>query len=485
MEFFNLELERKFLKCMFFDKELFIQSMNRGTLPVKVFSDKSYRLIFQFIQEGFLRQGSLPTMDILKSKVNRLSSKAKDSAKFQEKIYSVLDTIFTEKPGQDVVRNFDVYTNEMLILYQARSLQEHVIKVGELLDKSQVEEAQKEVQTFAVPMFSEDIEEGEYVESFTKREAAVLEKVKNPDKYALMSTGIGPLDAAMGGGVGNEFFLISGNSNSGKSFLLQTLAVNGYRAKKNVILFTIEMQFMETMNRLDNILTALGADFWRNPVQNWTKDAHILWRKKVTYAHKNYGKIMVVAFGKGATTAMIEAKAYEIMNKWQAPLHGLYIDYLDDIEAVKTKEKDWRSFGEVAWDMHLFAKGYRNFNSVKGIPTFSAIQQKKNSKEISSSKDSRKLDERDVGSSPLPFRIADIVVGIKNVVDEVYSVLEFMKGRDFGKNKKVDIFHNFAKGKFHDPTLKDQVLKLMTKDEKDELKKLEEMEINLPGTEAQ
>jgi len=166
-------------------------------------------------------------------------------------------------------------------------------------------------------------------------------------------------------------------------------------------------------------------------------------------------------------------------------LHGLYIDYLDDIEAVKTKEKDWRSFGEVAWDMHLFAKGYRNFNSVKGIPTFSAIQQKKNSKEISASKDSRKLDERDVGSSPLPFRIADIVVGIKNVVDEVYSVLEFMKGRDFGKNKKVDIFHNFAKGKFHDPTLKDQVLKLMTKDEKDELKVLEEMEINLPGTEAQ
>jgi replicative DNA helicase len=468
---------------MFFNKELFIQSMNRGTLPVKVFSDKSYRLIFQFIQEGFLRQGSLPTMDILKAKVNRLSTKAKDSAKFQEKIYSVLDTIFSEKPSKEVYGNFDVYTNEILLLYQARSLQEHVMKVGELLEKSEVEEAQKAVQTFSVPLFSEDIEEGEYTESFTKREAVVLEKMKNPDKYALMSTGIGVLDAAMGGGVGNEFFLISGNSNSGKSFMLQTLAVNGYRAKKNVILFTIEMQFMETMNRIDNILTGLGADFWRNPVQNWTKDSHLAWRKKVVYAHKNYGKIMVVAFGKGATTGMIEAKAYEIMNKWQKPLHGMYIDYLDDIEAVKSKEKDWRSFGEVAWDMHQFAKGYRNFNGVKGVPTFSAIQQKKSSKEVSASKDSRKLDERDVGSSPLPFRIADIVVGIKNVVDEVYSVLEFMKGRDFGKNRKVDIFHNFSKGKFHDPDLKDQVLKLLTKDEKDEIKKLEEMEINLPGTE--
>jgi hypothetical protein len=125
------------------------------------------------------------------------------------------------------------------------------------------------------------------------------------------------------------------------------------------------------------------------------------------------------------------------------------------------------------------AKGFRNFDGTLGVPTFTAMQQKKSSKEISSDKDKtqRRLDERDIGSSPLPYRIADIVVSMKNVIDDEYSILQITKGRGFSKVKDVDIFHEFNRGRFHNEKLRERFESEMGPEDAKELEAIEEMEI--------
>jgi replicative DNA helicase len=83
------EMESKLLKCLFFDKELFIRSLSHGSLPSKVFADKSHQTIFSLIQNNFNRQGQLPNIEILKAQINRLSVKVKDQAKVRNGFITV------------------------------------------------------------------------------------------------------------------------------------------------------------------------------------------------------------------------------------------------------------------------------------------------------------------------------------------------------------------------------------------------------------
>jgi replicative DNA helicase len=480
MEFINIELEEKFLRCLFFDKDLFIKSMSKGTIPKEAFADKSLRFLYSNIQSNFHKQGNLPTVDILKAKANRVSKKSKDSEKFKEKIFSAIDRIVRE-PNESIKKNFDVYKDEILLLHQARSMQEFVMEVADKLDNASLKEAQESISNFKLPVIGDDVDEGEYTESFRERDAEILDKMRNSDKYQLYPTGIKEWDMAMEGGVGAEMVLISGNSNSGKSFALQQVATNGYRLKKNVIIFTIEMQKNETAYRIDQALSKVHSKFFRNPAKHWSKEEHQKWRKKGAFAKKNYGKLFICAFPKGANMLQIETKVYEIMNRIQDKIHAVVIDYMDDLTPMKQyrEAKSWNSFGEIAWDMHQLCKSFRNWDGTLGVPTFTAIQQKKSSKEISSDKEktARRLDERDIGSSPLPFRIADICASIKNVIDDEYSILQLTKGRGFSKTKDVHLFHNFAYGKFHDESLREKFEEEINTEDAKELEEIEEMEI--------
>ncbi len=484
MEFFNIELEEKFLKCILWDKSFYIKMLRKGVVPKEILADKTLRLLFSLVQQNFNKQGSIPDSDIIKSSINKLSERTKNAAAFKEKMYAALDRITFSDPEKETKDNFDVYTRELIVLFEARALQGHVSNLFDQLDSGLLTEAKNSVNSFRINSIGEDIDQGEFTESFKERELDIIERVKNPEKYELFPIGIPQADEVMMGGLSNEFMLISGSSNSGKSFALEHVAAYNYRCKKNVIYFTIEMQKLEAMNRIDMYIAGLESGFFRNPAKNWTKDLHQKWRDKMKFAHKNYGKLMTVAFNKGATMGAIEGKMYDIMNLWQEPIHGVCIDYLDDITPMKEykESKSWSSFGEIAWDMHLLAKGFRNFNGALGIPVVSAMQLKKQSKEISldGKKANRFLDERDIGSSPLPYRMADVVWGLKTVVDGQYSILEGMKGRFFGKNKRVDIFHNFPYGKFHDESLREKFNEELKSDEKEEIEQIEEMVIEKP-----
>jgi replicative DNA helicase len=289
MEYINIEIEEKFLKCIFFNKELMIKTMHRGSLPKEIFADKSLRFIYQILNYHFIKNGTLANVDILKSNINRLSLKIKlsknkqdenkDAKLFQEKLYAATDRVFAIEPDSEVYDNFSTYMNELVILMKARSLQEFNMQLFNHLDNAKLDEAEQLVSTFNMPVYGDDVDSSEFTENFAERENEVMKKVDNPDKYKLYSTGIPKLDGILGGGIDREFGVIGGSSNAGKSFLLQHLSLVGYLNKLNIILFTIEMRKIPVQNRLDCAIAGINYNFFRNPALYYNQKTHDKWKR--------------------------------------------------------------------------------------------------------------------------------------------------------------------------------------------------------------
>jgi len=490
-EYINLDIERKVLKTLFWNKDILLRCVSRNKIPETIFSDKSFRIVLRLVKKHFSGTGEMMTMALLKGKVDRLKLKSKkksDIELYREKLYSVIEKFLNTKPNSKTVKNFPVYLEELNTLRKARSMQQFNMDLFNNLDESKIEEAEKLISNFRMEDDSGNVDQAEITENFLERENYVLERKNNPDKYKLIPTGIYDLDNALEGGLDRELGFVTGSSNAGKSFFLQSSALKARRKGFNVVLFTIEMQLLETQFRLDCNLAGIDFKFFRNPAKHYTEEIHERWKRKIDKIKNEDGKLEVVSFKKNAKMSFIVNKVYEIMNKWQEPVHLICIDYLDDIEPEKEHKeyKGWTSFGEISWDMHLMAKHFNNFDGTEGVPIWTATQMRKSSKEVGTNAQDKKgqftkraPDERDVGSSPLMFRHADVFIGIQNVEVNEVSLLHMMKGRFTGKPHPIPCFHDFAKGRFHSETKKTKFLE-SNQDEADELEKVKntiEMEI--------
>jgi len=485
MEYINLEIERKVIKCLFHHKDTLLKMMNKGNFKPKVFSDKSFRIIYSNVVKHYVKTGQKLPLSALNAKVNRMNVDNKDKLLMKEKLESVIDGALARKPTLSDVKNFPIYIDEMNLLFQGRQLQDHTMKLFDCLDKSQIEEAKELQNTFQISDTDDNIDSAEMSDNFIEREHYILERFRNPEKYKLFKTGIKSWDEALGGGLAAELMIIAGSSNAGKSFSLQQISANAKLRGEFAIIFTIEMQKLETQFRIDTNLAGMDSKFFRNPAKEYTLEMHQKWKKKYQRIDKAGGRLYVVAYKQGATMESMRAQAIDIMNREKRRLDAIIIDYLDDVETVKKhkEEKSWTSFGEISWDMHLMAKHFPNYDGTDGVSVISANQLKKSSKEVSTSdkegKVKRKLDERDTGSSPLPYRHSDVYMGIQSLIPDKVSHLVMMKGRAISKDNEILVYHNFAHGRFHDDAVRMEYEEAM--EEYDESKELgEEIELEKP-----
>jgi replicative DNA helicase len=273
-EYINLEIERKVLRCLFWKKSLFVRNVSRNQLSSSVFSDKTFKMIFNLMVKHFQRTGERMSMELLDTKIDRLKLKGKDEkdmVDYRKKLRSVKDKFLKKKPLKKDLHNFDVYLEELLILMRARSMQRYTMDLFDALDNSKVEDAESLITGYKLPIFGDNVDQAEITENFQEREHHVLERKNNPSKYTLFKTGMSELDESLGGGIDREFCLVSGSSSAGKSTLLQSIAADARRRGQNVILFTIEMQLLETQYKIDCNLANIDYGFFRNPVEFYTK----------------------------------------------------------------------------------------------------------------------------------------------------------------------------------------------------------------------
>jgi replicative DNA helicase len=215
---------------------------------------------------------------------------------------------------------------------------------------------------------------------------------------------------------------------------------------------------MEAANRIDSALTGISLNKFRNPKLNKFGDVIIRkWMGRLRKLKKKCGKLFIVSFLNGATTADIKAKSYEIMRREKMNIDFIVIDYLNDLKPIGwfKSNKDWDAQGAISWELHLMSRGFVNYDNSKGVAIVTANVLRGDAKRITSSQEKKKkrnVDERDIGLSKLVFHHSDIVCGIIEVNDDINQVI-VMKNRGGKRGDIVNSFQNFKYGRFHDPKL--------------------------------
>jgi replicative DNA helicase len=453
MEFFNITLERTVLRCVVKSKDYFTKISNKGLPNERIFSDLSHRLIFICVTKCFHKHNKLPDKNIVSSIIERSNNKKS----LIEKAVIVCDRIFDDELSSEDTEKFDISYDEICNLYEMRQVQEHMKDISRKIDRGDVDAVKQSVNSFNLKKYDDTVEEFEYFGGFKERAISIRNK-REDENFRPLPVAVNELNVIFDGGVFKELFLIAGNSSTGKSAFLHGTAVAGIRAKLNGILFTIEMNKMEAANRIDSALTGISLNKFRNPKLNKFGDVIIRkWMGRLRKLKKKCGKLFIVSFLNGATTADIKAKSYEIMRREKMNIDFIVIDYLNDLKPIGwfKSNKDWDAQGAISWELHLMSRGFVNYDNSKGVAIVTANVLRGDAKRITSSQEKKKkrnVDERDIGLSKLVFHHSDIVCGIIEVNDDINQVI-VMKNRGGKRGDIVNSFQNFKYGRFHDPKL--------------------------------
>lgn len=176
-----------------------------------------------------------------------------------------------------------------------------------------------------------------------------------------------------GGHYKGELVLYIGEVNIGKSFQLMEEAINSSKKKLNTVMYTIEMQKVKQQRRIYSRIS--GIPYWKFKQGKLTKADKLLVREKLKEWKKNYGRLYVVSFDRGATVRELEAKHKEIENKYGEKFETMVVDYLNDLrpEGKYASDKNWEAQGEISWELASLSKSYDNH---EGLFLISASQKK-------------------------------------------------------------------------------------------------------------
>jgi replicative DNA helicase len=249
-------------------------------------------------------------------------------------------------------------------------------------------------------------------------------------------------DILEGGSYPGDFIVLVGETNVGKSMALMEFAYSAaMNDKKNVVLFTIEMNKVKQQTRIYSRMT--GIEYHKFRTGKISKDEIKHWKCKLREWRDNCGMLYVVSFDSGATTKDIENKLYDIQNRTGKQIDFCVIDYLNDITPIGKfeSERDWTAMGSVSWALANLAK---NFNNHKGIPILSANQRKE-------SKSDSLVEWSDTMYGKIVIQHSTVGIGITQTKeDKVFGRLtcNIFKNRDGGRGAIFYVFPNFSIAKF-------------------------------------
>jgi replicative DNA helicase len=290
----------------------------------------------------------------------------------------------------------------------------------------------------------------EFVEDFGR-------KAKNPELGQGILTGYSYLDYVTNGLLPAQMLIIGGESASGKSMLLNNMAIQMWMQKNsiysssehfskgyNIMYFSLEMPyaacFRRTMARLAD-LPIYGLRDSKIPADKIDQ-----LNAAANFIRKFPNEFEIVDIPRGVTVEMIEARFNEAVSKGRVP-DVVAVDYLGLMEATDIQGDDWLRLGYISGKLHEFARAYN-------VTVITAVQLNRPQKSVKDSADL--IGMHRIGRSSLIMHHADIGIQIESRREEdTYSDLKFhiIKNRDgqLGKHTLVKKFQNATVKDFDEP----------------------------------
>ena len=245
--------------------------------------------------------------------------------------------------------------------------------------------------------FTEDV--GERIINYRqKKKGKIVSKIP---------TGIKKIDERITGIAPQSLNIIQGETNIGKTFFLQELALQGFRFGLKVLFVTIELNAQVLEARWDARIANLNVD--KIDSGRLTHKEEEQWQtrlKGLSKFTKKGGRLGIVAIPEGCTIQSLETELLFRRKKWGSDVEMVVIDYLDLMDSGRKNFTEQEAQGNIARDLQRFCK-------IKDVIVWTATQV------AGRSYGKGQLDLSDVGYSKKKAMFANLFLGISASKDDM------------------------------------------------------------------
>jgi replicative DNA helicase len=454
MEHYDSVIEKNVLKGMLQLEDFLKVVILHNRVTEEHFLELFHKDVFNTIKMFYGKYGCAPTKEKFVQNL-KITFTSKYKPQQQKKIWaSASERLFAElgEKGKRQLESDVEILNEYCL---ARAIQSAIIEVSGKYEVGDYESVMDILRKLVAERnrMGNDITEGDVVSDH--RQHIEIIRLKKSGKIVPIGTGIKGMresdtgennivnldDYLDGGWHPGELTLLIGENNVGKSFALMEFAYNAAKAKKPVVLFTIEMGKIKQQARIYSRMTGIAYSKFRTG--ELSEGDHKRWERCLEIWKEKCGTYYVVAFPKGAKVNDIENKMRDIQNNWGKKIGLVCIDYLNDMTPTGkySSDKDWGAFGEISWDLANLCKYW---NNNEGIPIVTANQRK------TRGAGKGYIHWDDAAFSPLPSQHATIGIGISQGQDDLALgriLWNIFKNRDGEKGISFYIYPNFSRSR--------------------------------------
>jgi len=465
VEFENLDFEQTVLALMLrrdIRKQL---ASNLALLSADSFSDDSCRRLFGVLRDYKGKEQPASDLIVKKATFNLSPTKMAAVEALVEKVYALGQNL-----GQGETEAFQLYCEELRRLEKVRRAWVRLDSATRSFEKGDIDAVEREM-----VLASREFGTGEItvfrtnpVEDFGHHRQVIKQKIREPERFAGIPTGIGLYDASTGGLFPKELIIMLACAKVGKSTFLLEVGHNVAMQGKFTLHVTIEMDRYKAANRFFSRRSGIRFSSFRDPLGQDPEHPAMspadfkLLKKRLATLAKRGGIYEIVEFkGRSCTVPAIEAEVRRAEEKYQRRVDVVTVDYLNDMTPAERRgdDSEWQSLGTISWDLSQLAKGYVHFDEAPDRPSGLAIVTANQAKTESAGK--KVLTQKDFAYSPRPREHANAVCYLtKTKENEEEGTLNFgwVAARDFGSEKYGLLFPDFRVCRLDSPKMRKRIL---------------------------
>jgi len=206
---------------------------------------------------------------------------------------------------------------------------------------------------------TDDILSGNYLDDYEARLKSAEDKLNEGE--VLIPTGISKFDWQIGGIMPGEFGVIIGRTGLGKTAMLVCMALYAWANGFNVAFATGEMRKILIQYRMDANLARIDSNKFRTG--RFTTEDFKKWADTIDglrQVRESY--LEVGSFSRNFNTDNLEDWLHRLNDKHGRPVDVLFVDYLNIMDAVKSKKDrgEWQSQANAVWDLKTLTETYNS-----------------------------------------------------------------------------------------------------------------------------
>lgn len=405
-------------------------TLAESKLKSSYFSDK-FKSLYQFLIFYYRRNNAIITPDIL----NLLFSMGQYKSLTSDMV-NIYNSLIEETDIDDLSEeNFNSNANILKFQYAREEIidiAKYIIECNnQTIDATDTQKIITEVSDRILKINSDDTiirKSSSIIESIDEQLDNYLQIYHNPNSIEYIPTGFDAIDSIEGGFRKSELIYVIGRKGTGKSILLLNLAYNACKAKKNILLFSLEISKEDYERRL----TACAASISSNRLKrgNLTEDEYKQYKLYIeklkehkTIDDKEMGEFVIIDVPSSCTPSFIESQLVLEQRKRNIKFDVVVIDYagimLPDSNVAEKRHQQ----GIIALNLKQIARKY-------DCAVYSASQMSRQGRNDINQKnghaDSAHIAESDQVADHIDWGIA---IKITDIEDQ-YGTLESFKTRD-------------------------------------------------------